>query len=105
MCLGVSPSDAPLIDYSPQVYGPEEVTSGAMSDIRQATNTASAMVRVRRPPRAQPGIIYLSESPQQFGYSDKIGPVFHHENDVSISPQKREVIEAEIQRYIISSFL
>jgi hypothetical protein len=28
------------------VYGPENVTSGASSDIRKATNTASAMVRV-----------------------------------------------------------
>ena len=29
------------------VYGPENVTSGAVSDIRNATSTASAMVRVR----------------------------------------------------------
>ncbi|KAL5490402.1 YME1 [Sanghuangporus weigelae] len=64
------------------IYGPENVSSGASSDIRSATRTASAMVR-------------------QFGFSDKIGPVFHHENDNTISPQKREAIESEVQRLII----
>jgi len=63
------------------IYGPENVTSGAMADIRSATSTASAMVR-------------------QYGYSSKIGPVFYHDHDTSISPQKREIIESEIQRMI-----
>ncbi|EJD05932.1 ATP-dependent metallopeptidase Hfl [Fomitiporia mediterranea MF3/22] len=64
------------------IYGTENISSGASSDIRNATRTASAMVR-------------------QFGFSDKIGPVFHHENDNTISPQKRELIESEIQRMIV----
>lgn len=32
------------------VYGPDSVTSGASSDIRQATLTATKMVKVRLPP-------------------------------------------------------
>jgi len=64
------------------IYGPENVSSGASSDIRNATRTASAMVR-------------------QFGFSDVIGPVFHNENDNTISPRKREMIELEIQRLIV----
>ena len=64
------------------VYGPENVSSGASSDIRNATAVASAMVR-------------------QWGFSDKIGPVFHRDNDNTISPRKREMIESEIQRLIV----
>ncbi|THH09364.1 hypothetical protein EW145_g2075 [Phellinidium pouzarii] len=64
------------------IYGTENVSSGASSDIRQATRTASAMVRF-------------------YGYSDKIGPVFHHDRDNTISPQKREIIESEIQRFLV----
>jgi len=63
------------------IYGSDNVTSGAMADIRAATSTASAMVR-------------------QYGYSSKVGPVFYHDHDTSISPQKREIIESEIQRMI-----
>ncbi|KAH8117450.1 ATP-dependent metallopeptidase Hfl [Phellopilus nigrolimitatus] len=66
------------------IYGSDNVSSGAMSDIHGATGTASRMVR-------------------QFGYSDKVGPVFHHENDNTISPHRREIIESEIQRIIVEA--
>lgn len=64
------------------IYGKENVSSGASSDIRNATSTASSMVR-------------------QFGFSDVVGPVYHQENDSTISPGKRELIESEIQRMIV----
>ncbi|KAI5124509.1 hypothetical protein M0805_003033 [Coniferiporia weirii] len=64
------------------IYGSDNVSSGASSDIRNATRTASAMVR-------------------HYGYSDKVGPVFHQDNDSTISPQRREIIESEIQRLIV----
>ncbi|KIM49122.1 hypothetical protein M413DRAFT_438280 [Hebeloma cylindrosporum] len=58
------------------IYGAENVTSGASSDIRKATRTAQAMVK-------------------HWGFS-KLGPVFHDDRDESISPRRKELIEEEV---------
>lgn len=60
------------------IYGTENVTSGAMSDLRYATRTATAMVK-------------------QWGFSPKIGPVFHSDRDETLSTTKREEIEEEVR--------
>jgi ATP-dependent Zn protease len=41
------------------VYGPENVTSGASSDIMQATRTATAMVKVANFPMNTPAELML----------------------------------------------
>ncbi|KAI0699712.1 ATP-dependent metallopeptidase Hfl [Cytidiella melzeri] len=60
------------------VYGSENVTSGASSDLDKATRTARAMVK-------------------RYGYSSKIGPVAFTDRDEAISPQKLDEIEAEVR--------
>ena len=35
---------------------------------------------------------------QNWGYSDKIGPVYHNDREESISMSKREEIENEVRR-------
>ncbi|KAK7693546.1 hypothetical protein QCA50_003115 [Cerrena zonata] len=65
------------------IYGADQVTSGATSDIRKATRTARAMVK-------------------QMGYSDKIGPVYFGDRDTSVSPHKLDEIEAEVRSLIIA---
>ncbi|KAF8902144.1 peptidase family M41-domain-containing protein [Gymnopilus junonius] len=62
------------------IYGPENVTSGASSDIRKATRTAQAMVK-------------------HWGFS-KLGPVFHDDRDESISPKRKEEIEEEVTKLV-----
>ncbi|KAG5460948.1 MAG: peptidase M41 [Olpidium bornovanus] len=59
------------------IFGKENVTSGAMSDFANATGVARRMVTL-------------------FGMSDKIGPVYHHEDDI-ISAGMKATIEAEIK--------
>ncbi|KAI0928719.1 ATP-dependent zinc metalloprotease FTSH 5, mitochondrial, variant 2 [Taiwanofungus camphoratus] len=63
------------------IYGPENVTSGASSDLKQATRTARAMIK-------------------NWGFSDKIGPVYYNDREDSISPKKRDEIEGEVRRYV-----
>jgi len=58
------------------IYGSENVSSGASSDIRSATKTAEAMVK-------------------HWGFS-KLGPVFYGDSNTSISPRRREEIEEEV---------
>ncbi|KAF9653112.1 ATP-dependent metallopeptidase Hfl [Thelephora ganbajun] len=60
------------------IYGPQNVTSGASSDLRHATNTANAMVKL-------------------WGYSEKVGPVYHNDRDDNMSSKKREEIESEVR--------
>ncbi|KZT26425.1 ATP-dependent metallopeptidase Hfl [Neolentinus lepideus HHB14362 ss-1] len=60
------------------IFGSENVTSGASSDLRHATSTASRMVK-------------------NFGYSQKVGPVYYSDAQEGISPHKREEIENEIR--------
>ncbi|KAF9482749.1 ATP-dependent peptidase [Pholiota conissans] len=62
------------------IYGSDNVTSGASSDIRKATRTAQAMVK-------------------NWGFS-KLGPVFHDDRDESISPRRREEIEEEVTKLV-----
>ncbi|TFK54886.1 ATP-dependent metallopeptidase Hfl [Heliocybe sulcata] len=60
------------------IFGTENVTSGASSDLRHATSTASRMVK-------------------NFGYSQKVGPVYYSDREEGISPHKKEEIENEIR--------
>ncbi|KAF8517530.1 ATP-dependent peptidase [Hysterangium stoloniferum] len=62
------------------VYGPENVTSGCISDLAHATDVASRMV-------------------QNYGYSTKLGPVFFDDRQI-ISGEKRKEIEAEIRALV-----
>ncbi|KAH9854180.1 ATP-dependent metallopeptidase Hfl [Lenzites betulinus] len=65
------------------VYGPENVTSGASSDLQHATRTARAMVK-------------------NWGYSDKIGPVYLSDREDTISPKKKDEIEDEVRNLLIA---
>ena len=61
------------------MFGAENVTSGASSDIESATRIAQALV-------------------MRFGMSDKVGPVLYREEDLStLSPQTRNLIEEEVK--------
>ncbi|TFY60785.1 hypothetical protein EVG20_g7287, partial [Dentipellis fragilis] len=63
------------------IFGPENVTSGASSDLRAATSVATKMVKY-------------------WGYSDKIGPVFLNEREEPVSTHKREEIETERRAHV-----
>ncbi|CCM02099.1 uncharacterized protein FIBRA_04176 [Fibroporia radiculosa] len=65
------------------VYGADKVTSGASSDLKQATRTARAMVK-------------------NWGYSDKIGPVYYNDREDAISPSKSDEIEGEVRSLLIA---
>ncbi|KAL4265219.1 AAA ATPase family protein [Pleurotus pulmonarius] len=65
------------------IYGTENVSSGASSDLQKATGTATAMVKY-------------------WGFSDKIGRVYYGDRD-NISPQRRIEIEDEIRKLIQNS--
>lgn len=68
------------------IFGDEKVTSGAMSDIRQVTSLASAMVK-------------------EWGMSEKVGPVYHgnegnpYMKDFS-SEELNKIVEGEIKRLV-----
>ncbi|EJU00823.1 ATP-dependent metallopeptidase Hfl [Dacryopinax primogenitus] len=63
------------------IFGKENVTSGARSDLQHASRTASNMVK-------------------HYGYSDKVGLVYHSDNDSYASPEKKNLIEMEVQRFL-----
>ncbi|KAM5535188.1 hypothetical protein V8D89_011124 [Ganoderma adspersum] len=65
------------------IYGPENVTSGASSDLQHATRTARAMVK-------------------NWGYSHKIGPVYLSDREDAISPKKKDEIEDEVRSLLIA---
>jgi ATP-dependent metalloprotease len=75
------------------MFGSENVTSGASSDIENATRVAQAIV-------------------MRFGMSEKVGPVLHKEEDLAtLSPGTRFVIEEEVKSllevgvtFLLSSF-
>lgn len=78
------------------IFGYEQVTSGASSDIQQATRMAKAMVT-------------------QWGMSDLIGPVFHGAdqqesylggsgNGTSASVETQSIIDAEIKRIVQEAY-
>lgn len=83
------------------IFGPENVTSGASSDLRKATATATRMVKASQ---VHP-VVYQMDGKhdalscsQNWGYSEKIGPVYHNDREESISASKREEIENEVRR-------
>ncbi|KXN89262.1 ATP-dependent zinc metalloprotease FTSH 5, mitochondrial [Leucoagaricus sp. SymC.cos] len=62
------------------IYGRDNVSSGASSDIQSATRTATAMVK-------------------QWGFS-KLGPVFYDNKDDGLSQRRKEEIEDEISKLV-----
>jgi ATP-dependent metalloprotease len=60
------------------IYGTDNVTSGAHSDLVAATNVASAMVK-------------------EMGFSEKVGLVSHGDESVYLSERKKDEIESEIR--------
>ncbi|KAG2234897.1 hypothetical protein INT48_000324, partial [Thamnidium elegans] len=67
------------------IFGPENVTSGASSDIMKATDVAKRMVRY-------------------YGMSEKVGPVNHDDDDMQLlSTQTKLLIESEILHLIETS--
>lgn len=63
------------------VYGPENVSTGATSDLQNATRMATSMVK-------------------NYGFSRKLGPVYYTDREDIISPQTRENIDAEVRRCV-----
>lgn len=85
------------------VYGPQNVTSGASSDLRHATNTANAMVKVTSSSIYDLFGAGLNEMFFYFklwGYSGKVGPVYHNDREDNMSSRKREEIESEVRSYV-----
>lgn len=66
------------------IFGVDAVTSGASSDIQQATRLARNMV-------------------MQWGMSDEVGVVFHGNRD-SASPEVQATIDREVQKILTSSY-
>ena len=92
------------------MYGPENVTSGASSDLEQASRIARALVKVGHynlyacPAQKQSLTSLLWRTllaHQRYGYSDKIGPVAFTDRDEVISPKKLDEIEAEVRGYVL----
>ncbi len=67
------------------IFGEENVTSGASSDIRQATRLARAMVT-------------------RYGFSEKVGVVFHYLDENGTAAETRACIDAEVERITDSSY-
>jgi cell division protease FtsH len=71
------------------IFGYDKVTSGAMSDIRQVTALASAMVK-------------------EWGMSDKVGPLYHgnesnpYMKDIS-SEEVNKIVDGEIKRLVVEA--
>ncbi|KAL7413744.1 P-loop containing nucleoside triphosphate hydrolase protein [Mrakia frigida] len=65
------------------VYGKENVTSGAHSDLVAASDVANGMVK-------------------SMGFSDKVGLVAHGEESVYLSERKKDEIESEVRRCVSS---
>ncbi|ORY93605.1 peptidase family M41-domain-containing protein [Syncephalastrum racemosum] len=64
------------------IFGPENVTSGAHSDIVKATEVAKRMVR-------------------HYGMSDKVGPVEYDDEDMlQLSTETKQLIESEIKHFV-----
>jgi ATP-dependent metalloprotease len=67
------------------IFGPDEVTSGASSDLKQASELARAMVRL-------------------WGYSDRIGPVYHDGKSGQLSAEVSNAIDDEVKAILDSSY-
>lgn len=67
------------------IFGDENVTSGAHSDIVKATDVAKRMVRY-------------------YGMSDKVGPIGYDDDDMQqLSTQTKLLIEGEIKALVVVS--
>lgn len=67
------------------VFGVDNVTSGAHSDIVKATDVAKKMVRY-------------------YGMSDEVGPIAHDDEDMQLlSAHTKQLIETEIKKLVDSS--
>jgi ATP-dependent Zn protease len=66
------------------IFGPDEVTSGASSDIQQATKLARAMVT-------------------KFGLSDKVG-VMHLDEQTLQSGETQRYVDGEVRRLLTESY-
>ena len=64
------------------IYGADHVTTGASSDLQQATNMARNMVT-------------------KYGMGETLGPLYHDRAEMEmLSPASREAIEAEIKAFV-----
>ena len=64
------------------IFGREEVTTGASSDLQQATNMARNMIT-------------------KYGMSEALGPMYHSREELdNLSPATREAVEAEVKAYV-----
>ncbi|KAJ1984107.1 i-AAA protease yme1 [Dimargaris verticillata] len=68
-----------------KIFGYDHVTTGASSDIQNATNVARAMV-------------------MECGMSDKVGPVAYSSNELAdVSVDTKRLIESEVQELIVAA--
>jgi len=67
------------------IFGKEEITGGASSDIMQATRIASQMVT-------------------RFGMSDEVGMVFHDVEKDKLSPMTKKLIDDEVRKLCEASY-
>jgi len=67
------------------VFGPDNVTTGASSDLDQATRLARAMVT-------------------RYGMSEKVGPAALSYDEAALSPATRAVVEAEVSALLAASY-
>lgn len=67
------------------IFGTDNVTGGASSDIQRATQVAEQMVTT-------------------YGMSNKVGPVYYsHEHRAELSPETRSAIDSEVRRLLEES--
>jgi ATP-dependent metalloprotease len=65
------------------IFGQDQVTTGASSDLQQATSMARNMVT-------------------KYGMSESLGPMFHSRDELeNLSPATREAVEAEVKAYVV----
>lgn len=67
------------------IYGADNVTSGASSDIQAATRIAYAMV-------------------SKFGFSDKVGIMFVDDKAVNVSPETKQFVDEEVRKLLQASY-
>merc|ERR1719298_236944 len=64
------------------IFGDDKVTTGASSDLQQATSMARNMVI-------------------RYGMSESLGPMYHERSELeNLSPATRAAVEAEVKAYV-----